>query len=124
MGGVTYGLADQGDLLSVHYPAISYDGGRTWAIDGPIFYIAAADGTAAVNTIAAVSATTAYAWGSGNFIRWTTNGGRQWWGAFLPGGVDRVAIGNGTVAVTIHADGTNEPSYLLGDDSRSWKLRL
>ncbi|HET6915949.1 MAG TPA: hypothetical protein VFH56_07640 [Acidimicrobiales bacterium] len=119
MGGVTYGLADQGDLTSVNYPAISYDGGRRWAIDGPIFYIAAADGVSAVNTIAALSPTTAYAWGSGNFIRWTTNGGRQWWGAFFSNSLEKVSFGD----ATIYPAGPAGPTYTSNDGGRTWTLK-
>lgn len=124
VGGVIYGLADQGDLASVNYPAITHDSGHTWSIDGPIFHIAAADGAAAVSTIASVSATTAYSWGGGgHYIRFTTDGGRQWWGAFFEDSVDRVSFGNGSITATLYSEGSNEPTYVSGDGGRNWRLQ-
>ena len=124
VGGVIYGLADERDFGSVNYPAISRDGGRSWTIDGPVFHIAAADGAAGVNTVTAVSATTAYAYGGGgNYIRFTTDGGRQWWGAFFEDSVDGVSFGRGIMSATLFTEGPTEPTYISHDDGRTWRLQ-
>lgn len=123
VGGVTYGLADQGSLSSDNYPAISHDGGRSWTIDGPIFHIAAADEALSVSTITAVSATTAYAWGDGNYLRLTTDGGRQWWGAFFLTSVDKAYENNGTLTVVLYTGNASEPTYISNDDGRTWRLQ-
>jgi hypothetical protein len=124
VGGVTYGLANQGVLGSVSYPAISHDGGHTWAIDGPIFYIAAADGSAAVSTITAVSATMAYAWGAtGNLVRITTDGGHQWSSASFYNGVVQASYNNGVFTAIIYSENTNKPTYISGDGGRTWQLQ-
>lgn len=124
VGNVTYALADQGDLLSVTYPAISHDAGRTWAIDGPILHITAANGAYAVGTITALSATAAYAWGGGgNFVRSTTDGGQHWWGALFDDSVDRASDRNGVLTAVIYTQNGNDPTYSSTDGGRTWRLQ-
>jgi hypothetical protein len=81
-----YGLAF---VQSQTYPVTTADGGVTWHVDGPILYVAAADGDAYVDQISAPSARTVLVWGptSTNVVDVTTDGGTTWWAANLGPGV-------------------------------------
>jgi photosystem II stability/assembly factor-like uncharacterized protein len=81
-----YGLAF---IQSQTYPVTTADGGTTWRVDGPIFYVAAADADEYVDQISAPSPQTVLVWGpnSANVVDVTTDGGDSWWAANLGPGV-------------------------------------
>jgi BNR/Asp-box repeat protein len=81
-----YGLAF---IQSQTYPVTTADGGITWRVDGPIFYVAAADADQYVDQITAPSAQTILVWGpsSANVVDVTTDAGLTWWSANLGPGV-------------------------------------
>jgi hypothetical protein len=126
--GVVYGLADQGTDFGEVWPAISTDSGKSWRIDGPLFYYAAADAPAATDSIGARGGDMAWAWGwGGNFVKVTTDRGRQWWAADLPAGVDTVTWRNGQLQVralgNLTANGQFQSFlYISPDDGRTWIL--
>jgi hypothetical protein len=63
----------------VIYPGTTTTQGRTWRIAGPVFFTPTADGPDAVSTVTATPPRTLAAFGAGNFIRVSTDGGRRWW---------------------------------------------
>jgi hypothetical protein len=76
---VVFALADQKHLFGQVYPAISTDGGLTWAIDGSRWYYAAAQGGAGASRMQALGPTSALAWDlNGNYIRVTNDLGKTW----------------------------------------------
>jgi hypothetical protein len=81
-----YGLAF---VQSQTYPVTTADGGISWRVDGPIFYVAAADADAYVDQISAPSPQTVLVWGpdSANTVDVTTDGGDRWRSADLGPGV-------------------------------------
>jgi photosystem II stability/assembly factor-like uncharacterized protein len=116
------------------FPLKTVDGGRTWFVDGPAFFLPVADGAAAVGDMSAGSATEAYAYGgpeAGSSIVITTDGGKQWWRAWLgqalvavsQHGRDLWALAAGPTA---SSSVNSAPSMLLydsGDGGRTWTYR-
>ena len=71
------------------YPVDSSDGGQTWRVAGPILHIDAAQGAIAVDQAGVQGPRFYYAWDSGynTVVDVTTDAGRLWWQASLPGAV-------------------------------------
>lgn len=70
------------------YPAATVDGGKTWRIDGPHLHVNAANAPNVVNAVGAVGPATYFAYGGpggGMSVAVTTDGGKDWWRAYLPG---------------------------------------
>ena len=124
MYGLTGGERSQG-LASLAYPTLSRDAGRTWVIDGPVFWIAAADGAEATSVIQAASPEISYAWGDGSYLRSTTDGGRHWWQTIFPtGSIFTVRYGTETLTVvTYGTNGKNGVTYTSTDSGQTWKLQ-
>lgn len=75
-------------IPGVTYPAATFNGGKTWRIDGPHFHVAAANAPNVVTEVGAAGAATYFAYGGpggGNSACVTTDGGKHWWRAYLPG---------------------------------------
>ena len=116
-----YGLANRGRLTSVAYPAISRDHGRTWRVDGPCFYYAAAQGPSFVSKVGAFSARSAYMWGPfANLIRVTKNGGRTWWETDMPDGVDRLVRRGRDLLALVGPHGRRRV-YASADGGFTWR---
>jgi hypothetical protein len=91
------------------YPAGTVDGGKTWRVDGPALHIDAAQGPLGVGEMGVASDRVAFAWGGVTpdaVIDITTDGGRQWWRAFLPGLVLFVGHEGGTVVANVYGSVT------------------
>lgn len=67
------------------YPAATTNGGKTWKTDGPALHINAAQAPLSVVALGASSRNTVYAFGSGQVIDTTNNGGKQWYQALFQG---------------------------------------
>jgi hypothetical protein len=61
------------------YPGTTTTRGRIWKIAGPVFFTPTADGPNAVSTVTAIAPRTFVAFGAGNFVRVSTDGGKRWW---------------------------------------------
>jgi hypothetical protein len=77
-----FALADVGQA---QYPAATADGGRTWRTNGPALHLDAAQAPLVVLSLGAASRTTIYAYGGGQVIDATTDGGRHWYRALFDG---------------------------------------
>ena len=107
-------------MLSVVYPAISTDGGRTWSVDGPCFYYAAAQGANVVSTIEARAPNWAYAWGYGGCcVKSTRDGGAHWFAADFPSSVVRVAAKGDSLFVKLYRAASR---YVSHDYGLTWRL--
>lgn len=123
-----FGLANIGPGVSPPstYPAISTDGGATWKIDGPEFWVAAADGPEVVSSGGALGSEGAYFWGQGgNVVHVTTDEGLEWWTSGFPAGVDKVSASHGilhTVALGGQVDSASFQAFLYQskDFGRVW----
>jgi len=116
--GDAYGLAF---VHSQTYPVVTTNGGQSWKVDGPIFYIAAADAPAEVDQIANVLPNTVFAWGEAGHVVVSTDGGEQWWSTNFNSAlsVGQSWPGNGLFAlVSINPSVT----YNSSDGGRTWYL--
>jgi hypothetical protein len=75
-------------IPGVTYPAATVNGGKTWRIDRPHFHVAAANAPNVVTQVGAAGPATYFAYGGpggGNSACVTSDGGKHWWRAYLPG---------------------------------------
>ncbi len=117
-------------LVSVHgelMPARTTDGGRVWRIDGPgLFTEGAADAAAIVNNLDAESASTFYAYGGGQVVDITSDGGRIWRQAIFQGleaGVSPVDHGLAAYVDQSNSTGTQgiTVQFYTPNGGRSWR---
>ena len=111
------------------YPAQTLNGGRTWRIDGPVFYVPAAQGPSATAWVGAEPPRTYFAYGQGSVVNITTDGGKHWRAAFLGDDVLSVTPGtkpNHVIAVVqdfASGEGTSitvKVTYVSKDGGRRW----
>jgi hypothetical protein len=75
------------------YPAATTNGGKTWRTDGPALHVNAADAPAVVLNIGAAGRKTIFAYGGGQALDTTADGGKHWYGALFNGLVMAVVQG-------------------------------
>jgi hypothetical protein len=85
-----FALASVGEA---QYPAATTDGGKSWRTDGPALHINAAQAPLSVVDIGASTAKTVFAYGSGQVIDTTSDGGAKWYRALFNGVVMAVVRG-------------------------------
>lgn len=119
----THGFA----LASVgqaQYPASTSDGGKTWRTDGPALHVNAAQAPLSVVNIGATSRNTVFAYGSGQAIDTTSNGGQKWYRALFDGLVMAVVRGPQGHLVAFIDGGSGSSGatwqYVSKDGGRSW----
>lgn len=130
-GTVVVGLADRGSLFGTVYPAISDDRGRTWAIDGPEFAYAAAQGASTTDRLAVTRDRTIVAWGYGGaFVKVSSDLGWHWAESLFGSGVDYLWTDGHRIVVRALGDwappgersGRLETWYYVStDDGRRWR---
>jgi hypothetical protein len=126
--GARFGLAVYPDLNSATYPAISIDGGATWRICGPRFWVAAAQGPAVTSSVGALNSRGAYFWGQdGNLVKVTLDEGVHWWATGFPGGVYKVSATHGTLRTValgnqVKGGAFQDFLYISTDSGRTWKF--
>ena len=115
------------DIGSAQYPAATVDGGRTWKTDGPALHVNAAQAPLAVVDIGAAGRKTVFAWGTGQVIDATRDGGKHWYRAVfqgLPVAVTRNSRGHLVAFVDRSTGGEGSRGvtwqYVSKDGGRSW----
>jgi len=110
------------------YPAATSNGGTTWKTDGPALHIDAAQAPLSVVDIGAASQKTVFAYGSGQVIDATSDGGAKWYGALFQGLVMAVVPGaSGHLVAFVDASTSGGGSsgvtwqYVSKDGGRSWR---
>jgi photosystem II stability/assembly factor-like uncharacterized protein len=105
------------------YPVATTDGGKTWKTDGPALHLHAANAPAVVLFIGAVNRKTVFAWGGGQVIDTTRDGGKNWYSALFPN-AGPVAVArelNGhLVALVGSSSGASIWQYVSKDGGRTW----
>ncbi len=111
------------------YPAISSDAGTSWRIDGPLFYMAAAQAPNITTAVDSLGSHGAYFWGQGgNVVKITTDGGRHWWVSVFYSQVYSVSESNGALRTVVFGNDVGKHSvqtflYVSTDSGRIWRLR-
>jgi hypothetical protein len=108
------------------YPAITVDAGTTWQISGPALHLDAAQAPLSVCAVGAVNRRTYFAYGCGEVIDTTNDGGKHWWRTFLGGGSLAVAVDGGHLVAFVNALQTNGSkattwAYVSSDGGRHWR---
>jgi hypothetical protein len=110
------------------YPAATNDGGTTWKTDGPALHINAAQAPLSVVDIGAANRKTVFAYGSGQVIDTTSDGGKKWYGALFDGLVMAVVRGSRGHLVAFVDGSTSSISssgvtwqYVSKNGGRSWR---
>jgi hypothetical protein len=109
-------------LASADYPVATADGGRTWRTDGPALHLHAAQGPLAVAFVGAASRKTLFAWGGGNVIDATSDGGKHWYRALFQGSPVAVVrdLEGHLLAFVAPFSGSSAWRYLSKDGGRTW----
>jgi hypothetical protein len=120
-----FGLANTG---GAQYPAATVNGGQTWKTDGPALHLNAAQAPLVVTDIGAASRRTVFAFGGGQVVDATGDGGKHWWGAVLGDAVIAAVprLGGGLIAVTqtagSGASAADTLVYVTRDGGHHWRL--
>jgi len=107
------------------YPAVTTDGGKVWKVGGPHFHVDAANAPAAVDAVGVAGRSTYFAYGGpygGQVVNVSTNGGKTWWGAYLPGAVEAVVQGNvgGKSELIAFLEGSPTWVYVSANGGHTW----
>lgn len=121
-GGHGFALASVGQA---QYPAATTNGGRTWRTDGPALHLNAAQAPLAVTQIGAAGRRTVFAYGSGQVIDATSDGGAHWYRALFlgqPMAVVRNAFGHLVAFVDGETGGNSTTQYVSKNGGRTWRV--
>jgi hypothetical protein len=117
-----FALANTG---GAQYPAATTDGGATWKTDGPAFHVNAAQAPLSVTNIGAASRTKVFAYGGGQVVDATSDGGQRWYRALFNGLVMAVVRGFGGRLVAFVDASVNGRGvtwqYVSRDGGRTWR---
>lgn len=125
---VVFGLAVYRVLMGATYPAISTDHGATWRIDGPRFYVAAAQAASVTGDVGALGPHGAYFWGQGgNSVEVTTDEGAHWWITGFAAGVYKVSATRGSLRTVALGDQVRGGAfqaflYVSANSGKTWNL--
>ncbi len=132
-------LGDVGWALGIigcaEYPEFSTNHGRTWLVGGDFFTIPAGDLSPFVDVIEPLTPTLVVAYGVGtNNFDLTSNAGRTWFRAWMPGNVTSVtgsptstpASRTTRMTIVVRVSGSSSPTrhadYRSKDLGRTWSL--
>ncbi len=117
-----FALVDTGQA---QYPAATVDGGKTWKTDGPALHLNAAQAPLAVIYIGIAGPKTIFAWGTGQVIDSTSDGGQHWYRALffgLPVAVTRNPQGHLVAFVDGETSGSNSTlQYVSKNGGKTWR---
>jgi hypothetical protein len=108
------------------YPVTTTDGANTWKTDGPALHLDAAQAPLAVLFIDALNRKTVFAWGGGQVIDTTRDGGGSWYGALFTAGSPVAVVPDLTghlVAFVKSFNGRSTWQYVSRDGGRTWRYQ-
>jgi hypothetical protein len=110
------------------YPVATTDGGKTWKTDGPALHLDAAQAPLAVSDLGATNQKTIFAFGGGQVIDATGNGGKQWFRATFEG-LPMAVVGGRSGHLVAFIDASNGTStkgvtwqYVSKNGGRTWRF--
>jgi BNR/Asp-box repeat protein len=128
VGQRTFTTATTGFALasvgSADYAVTTADGGKTWKTDGPALHLHALQAPLAVSFLGAVSRKTVFAWGSGQVIDATNDGGKTWYRALFTSGSPVAVVhdlAGHLVAFVQSFSGSSTVQYVSKDGGRTWR---
>lgn len=122
-GNRGYALVQHGQA---QYPAATTDGGTTWKTNGPALHVNAAQAPLAVAFIGAGGKKKIFAWGGGQVIDATPDGGAHWYRATFTG-LPVAVLKNPKGHLVAFVDGQTgagsvATQYVSKDGGKSWHL--
>jgi hypothetical protein len=107
------------------YPVASVDGGTTWRVSGPALHLNAAQAPLSVCEIGALNRLTYFAYGCGEVVDTTNDGGKHWWRTYLGGGSLAVVDNGGRLIALVEARSDSGSTaatwaYVSSDGGRRW----
>ncbi|HEY1715564.1 MAG TPA: hypothetical protein VGG07_21855 [Solirubrobacteraceae bacterium] len=128
VGQRTFTTATRGFALasvaSADYAVATTDGGKTWKTDGPALHLHALQAPLAVTFLGAANRKTVFAWGGGQVIDATNDGGKTWYRALFTSGspvaVVRDFAGH-LLAFVQTFPGSSTVEYVSKDGGRTWR---
>lgn len=111
-------------VQSADYPVATTDGGKTWKTDGPALHLHALQAPLAVVFIGAVNRRTVYAWGAGQVIDTTHDGGRTWYRTLFTNGSPIAVVHdlNGHLLAFVESfTSSTNVEYVSKDGGRTWR---
>ena len=105
------------------YPVATTDGGKTWRTNGPALHLHAAQAPLALVFVGAVNRMTLFAWGGGQVIDTTRDGGKTWYRALFSNGSPIAVVQNlnGHLLGFVGSfSGASTWQYLSKDGGRTW----
>jgi hypothetical protein len=116
-----FALVDTG---GAQYPAATTNGGKTWKTDGPALHLDAAQAPLAVVDVGAAGRNTAFAWGTGQVIDTTGDGGKHWYRALFTQGIPVAVVKNPLGHLVAFVDGSGGATwqYVSKDGGKTWHL--
>ena len=106
------------------YSVATTDGGKTWKTDGPALHLHAAQAPLAVVFIGAVNRRTLFAWGAGQVIDTTSDGGKTWYSALFSVGSPVAVVPDlqGHLRAYVGSfSGSSAWEYVSTDGGRTWR---
>lgn len=126
-GQRTFTSATRGFALATvgeaDYAVTTTNAGKTWKTDGPALHLHALQAPLAVSFIGAASAKTVFAWGGGQVIDTTNDGGKTWYSALFTIGspVAVVRDFSGHLLAFVQSSGSTTVEYVSKDGGRTWR---
>jgi BNR/Asp-box repeat len=117
---VGFALASVGQA---DYAVTTTDGGTTWKTDGPALHLHALQAPLAVSFIGAVNRKTVFAWGGGQVIDTTKDGGKTWYRALFTAASPVAVVHDfaGHLLAFVQASGSSTLEYVSKDGGRTWR---
>jgi BNR/Asp-box repeat len=116
-----FALATAGEA---DYAVATTDGGKTWKTDGPALHLHAAQAPLAVIFIGAVNRKTVFAWGGGQVIDTTNDGGKTWYRALFISGSPVAVVHDPSghlLAFVQSGTGSSTVEYVSKNGGRTWR---
>jgi len=127
-GQRTFTSATRGFALATvgqaQYPVATSDGGTTWKTNGPALHLDAAQAPLSIVFIGAVNRNTIYAWGGGQVIDTTKDGGKTWYRALFTSGSPVAVVNDPSghlLAFVQGFSGSSTVKYTSKNGGRTWK---
>lgn len=128
VGQRTFTSATRGFALAnvgqADYAVATTNGGKTWKTDGPALHLDAAQAPLSVIFIGAVNRNTVYAWGGGQVVDTTNNGGKAWYRTLFTSGSPVAVVsdpGGHLLAFVQSFNGSSAVEYTSKDGGRTWR---
>jgi hypothetical protein len=114
-----FALASVGEA---DYAVTTTDAGKTWKTDGPALHLHALQAPLAVSFIGAVNRRTVFAWGGGQVIDTTNDGGKTWYRALFTIGAPIAVVHDfaGHLLAFVQSSGSSTLEYASKDGGRTW----